>query len=368
MYDNVKSMDFKDWTVNDGYGAVYLYTFDNGKKYVGQTILSVKERLRNHYHSDCLVDKAMKKNAFTVELLDVVPIDQLDDREKFFIAQYGCIWPDGYNMTDGGNNYNLLPETRKRMSAEKMGNKNPMWGKKNPHMKEVQMMSVLLKREPVVNTSTGEIFLSISDAVKAQGVTNGQVQRCCQGYQDTARGVRFEFKDEGMRVEADFHRLARGIARDYNLTHPTEEVIKHRQEAGYKVSQSNIGKKHSDEWKSNITKSLEGKICSPNGLAHMIAKNKVSPSFKGHKHTEEQKQRMSEMRKGAGNGMFGKYGKDNPGSKAVVAYSYPDMTELKTYASAAEASADLGVTFQAVSACCREKIKSTLGKYTFRFA
>lgn len=95
--------------MNKGY--IYLITNDiNDKVYVGQTSRSVEERFKEHkwdsrnIHHPSQLHKAIKElgmEHFSVVTLEEVELEQLDDREKYWIKEYDSI-NKGYNMTLGG--------------------------------------------------------------------------------------------------------------------------------------------------------------------------------------------------------------------------------------------------------------------------
>lgn len=69
---------------------------------------------------------------FTYGILkDNIPENSLDECERFYITRYDCVYPKGYNCTDGGRNppsHRGKPkseETRKKTSAKLSGRKNP---------------------------------------------------------------------------------------------------------------------------------------------------------------------------------------------------------------------------------------------------
>jgi group I intron endonuclease len=97
-------------------GKIYKITnLVNGKIYVGQTTKSLKERFQRHcwgttekdsYHLNMAIKKAIKKygkNNFTIELIEEVETDKLDEREVYWISYYDS-YNKGYNCTIGGQN------------------------------------------------------------------------------------------------------------------------------------------------------------------------------------------------------------------------------------------------------------------------
>lgn len=85
----------------------------NGKIYVGQSI-DIKERWKQHrwkafncnevgYHS--AIHCAMRKyglDNFIYEVLEECGVEELDEKEKYWISQLNSIVPNGYNIMEGG--------------------------------------------------------------------------------------------------------------------------------------------------------------------------------------------------------------------------------------------------------------------------
>lgn len=94
------------------YGFIYIIKNKvNDKVYIGQTILSVEERFRQHMKPSAhkrryKIYKAINKygaNNFYYEILEEkVPIDKLDELERFYIEKYDS-FKNGYNSTKGGD-------------------------------------------------------------------------------------------------------------------------------------------------------------------------------------------------------------------------------------------------------------------------
>lgn len=97
-------------------GKIYKITNKvNGKVYVGQTVKSLEERFQKHcwgttdkdkYHLNMTIKKAIRKYGkenFTIELIEEVETDKLDEREVYWISFYDS-YNKGYNCTLGGQN------------------------------------------------------------------------------------------------------------------------------------------------------------------------------------------------------------------------------------------------------------------------
>lgn len=78
---------------------------ENGKSYIGQSN-DIERRFKEHkYRSDISIDLAIKKygiNAFIFEIIEECSLEQLDEREKYWIAFYNTYKGFGYNCNEGG--------------------------------------------------------------------------------------------------------------------------------------------------------------------------------------------------------------------------------------------------------------------------
>ena len=95
------------------YGRIYIIRNTvNDKVYVGQTHVSIKLRFQNHLSAarrglDYVIGKAIRKygeDKFYVELLEECLIEELNEREKYWIKFFKATNNRfGYNMSIGGN-------------------------------------------------------------------------------------------------------------------------------------------------------------------------------------------------------------------------------------------------------------------------
>lgn len=94
-------------------GLIYKYTNKiNNKSYIGQTIQKLAKRHNRHLkdseEDNLYFHRALQKygvDNFTLEILeDNIPLDILDEREKYWIKYYDTFYlnDNGYNMTEGG--------------------------------------------------------------------------------------------------------------------------------------------------------------------------------------------------------------------------------------------------------------------------
>lgn len=120
-------------------GIIYRITNTiNGKCYIGQTSKGLERRWKAHCKdarrgSLYVVHTAIRKygpDAFIVELLEETTDNQLNDRERYWIAEL----QPAYNMTEGGDGvrgHTHTAETRAKLSAMRTGEKNHFYGKKH---------------------------------------------------------------------------------------------------------------------------------------------------------------------------------------------------------------------------------------------
>jgi len=112
---------------------VYLVTGPAGKQYVGQTIRTFKNRKLQHLSDSrngrrSYVHNAFRKHGtenFTWKILDYCQsLDELNERESFWILRLNTLSPSGYNLMTGGRNSRHSIETKKKIS-EIMKSRSP---------------------------------------------------------------------------------------------------------------------------------------------------------------------------------------------------------------------------------------------------
>lgn len=96
----------------------------NGKIYIGKTIQKLTRRIGSHLSkgSTSLFPRALKKyglQTFTISIIDNAESEQvLTEKEKYWIRFYDCKYPNGYNLTEGGEGISGCPrsaETKLRL-------------------------------------------------------------------------------------------------------------------------------------------------------------------------------------------------------------------------------------------------------------
>jgi group I intron endonuclease len=125
--DNPQQLQHKDISLYTHMGLIYCITFPSGKKYVGQTVQTIEERVKQHTRcKSCpLVYRALNKySSYQVETLLQLNDnpDLLDMYEIKFIAMLNTLKPNGYNLSTGGGTGRKHSEfSRLQMSQAHLG-------------------------------------------------------------------------------------------------------------------------------------------------------------------------------------------------------------------------------------------------------
>lgn len=135
-------------------GIGYIYKITNqvdGKIYVGKTNYSVHSRWLSHIRTGSIYKDLNKKSSllynainkygienFTIEQIDECPIEELGDRERYWIERLDARNHEvGYNICRGGEcgpggpqfaGHKHSEETKAKMSADRKGEKNSNYG------------------------------------------------------------------------------------------------------------------------------------------------------------------------------------------------------------------------------------------------
>ncbi len=111
------------------FGVVYLIQNQiNGKRYVGKTTQTLKQRMTGHLYGNLCVDKAIEKyeiENFRYGIIKTCATEaELNAAERHFIIVLKTKAPYGYNLTDGGDGasgWKHTPEACAKISAALTG-------------------------------------------------------------------------------------------------------------------------------------------------------------------------------------------------------------------------------------------------------
>jgi len=222
---------------------VYRHTCPNGKIYIGITSQAdINRRWQNGYgyHNNVLFYRAIKKygwNNIRHEILfDRLSKSQAEDKEIQLIRELKSNNPQyGYNIENGGNCTGThSEETKRKISAAQIGEKNHAYGKPSPlrgrkcsqeqiernrlaHIgqesfwkgKKMPLEAIEKMRKPktethkkrisearsmpVICVETGEWFPSGKAAADAKGFARGSMSHVLRGNRNTAGGYHWRY-------------------------------------------------------------------------------------------------------------------------------------------------------------------------------
>lgn len=196
-------------------------------------------------------------------------LHDLDDRERFWIAELNSMHPNGYNLLGGGQNARIvMAETRAKISAANKGRKLP------PHTEEWRRkMSAIMTGRPMHPNARAAIHKALTG------------RKCGPHSAEWNRKISEAHKGKKLS-DSHIAALILGSSR-------RGPRAPHSEEAKSRMSLARIGKKmgpHTEEWKRLMSIRNSG-ANSP----------RFGKRFKGTPWSEDAKLKQSERMKGIGN-------------------------------------------------------------------
>lgn len=202
--------------------VVYVVTNKiNGKKYVGQTVQTLKGRWSYHKSpaSRCLglksaIEKYGVDNFVIKEVAKASSQEEMDALEKEWIVKENSMSPNGYNLISGGGagkvyskesrkkmsesrkKYKQSPESNAKGAKTRSGTGNCNYGRdfSPEHRARISTKSKgnnSRAKIKVICIETGEIFPSISHAAKAIDANVGYMHQHVNGKYSKIKGLTF---------------------------------------------------------------------------------------------------------------------------------------------------------------------------------
>ena len=174
-------------------GYIYLVTdTTNGMKYTGKHHYHIEGQLDPNYHgSGVIIKNIYKKRPETLKeeyIKTCYSEEEMCSDEQYYIKVFKTLWPNGYNLTEGGDGWsggpceetrrklseihkNISDETRRKMSLAKKG-RTPY--NKGKHLSEEQKRKIGEGNKG--KTMSEEARRKISEAQKGHiGYNKGQI-------------------------------------------------------------------------------------------------------------------------------------------------------------------------------------------------
>ena len=107
-------------------GYIYLITdTTNGMKYAGKHHYHIEGQLDPNYHgSGTIIKNIYKKRPETLKeeyIKTCYSEEEMNSDEQYYIKLFKTLWPNGYNLTEGGDGGIPSEEVKKKMSNAKKG-------------------------------------------------------------------------------------------------------------------------------------------------------------------------------------------------------------------------------------------------------
>ena len=225
-------------------GYIYLITdTTNNMKYTGKHHYNKEGELDPSYHgSGVIIKNIYKKRPETLKeeyIKTCYSEEEMCSDEQYYIKFYNTLWPNGYNLTEGGDGGVKCEETRKKisnslkgkpkseeqkkkMSETLIGEKNPFYRKHHSYETK-KKISESLKGKPAHNkgvpmseeqkkkmrndkrskkvlqfTLNGQLIREWSSLHECErnGFDHAAVGRCCNGKRKSAYGFKWCYAEE----------------------------------------------------------------------------------------------------------------------------------------------------------------------------
>lgn len=166
--------------------GVYKFTSPIGHIYIGKSTDCLK-RKNSNYNRQRLIKSSFDlhgKHNHTFEIIEVCTIENIDDREKYWVDFYNtCNTHHGLNCTTGGGvKFDFSSETKKIIKSIVSGNTNWVGKKHKQSTKELQSLN-LWSAKLVLNLETGIYYKSATEVCELTNLKYDRFTRMLTGVQ-----------------------------------------------------------------------------------------------------------------------------------------------------------------------------------------
>ena len=169
-------------------GIYKIVNLINGKIYVGQSV-DIIERWKQHGYKafnsnekayNSAIHSAFRKYGlenFQLEILEECLIDELDEKERYWIKKLNTLTPNGYNILQGGQQFR---KTRFCLKCNKPLSKGSKTGFCQDCYKE-EIKKHIPSKEELLNKLL-ELKGNFTKVGLFYGVTDNAIRKWCKGY------------------------------------------------------------------------------------------------------------------------------------------------------------------------------------------
>ena len=164
----------------------------NGKVYIGQTIGTLQHRIGQHKSNakrSSVISAAIRKYGwenFEAKIIDEAKsVEELNQKEVYWISYYKSVAPNGYNLEAGGKNAINEENTRLKISE---ANKGRFLGEKSPRSKKVYQFS--LDGHFIAE------YASAREASRIHKISSSQIASVCRKEHYIAKGYRWSYEKD----------------------------------------------------------------------------------------------------------------------------------------------------------------------------
>ena len=201
-------------------GEIYKIVNDfNDKIYIGKAKNGAEKRWRQHIKQDLYNNQYIHRSMrlygiehFHYEIIEsgIETVEELNEKEKYYIKYFNSKVPNGYNERDGGDGGDssyLLKWCEEhpievKINRDKAREKAHLWQKENPDLfksiiKENQKKASEKRKIPVKCIETNIIYESATQAAKENNLAGpSHIIAVCKGKRKTAGGFHWSYMEE----------------------------------------------------------------------------------------------------------------------------------------------------------------------------
>lgn len=177
----------------------------NGKCYIGQT-KNIVSRNYNWKHEKIYGNSIITKDrdlygfdSFELAILKECDDSESDKWENYYIKQYNTLFPNGYNITNGGiRGWHHTEESKHKMSEVKKElykTNKPYWYGKTRSVRDKEKMSASHMKQVYQYTLDGELVRIWKSTLEcaSNGFNQSHVAACCRGDEKKHKGFKWSY-------------------------------------------------------------------------------------------------------------------------------------------------------------------------------